>query len=110
MRRLVGTWAVAALLSGCAAPPVFKHTTGAPRLPPVANTEVVDRPPVGAILLGTAEVQTSVYQTREDCDEAVLIAVKRAGATHVVMRGGLAARSNKGPSCRAEAYYLPSKR
>lgn len=109
MRRLVGLWALAAVMTGCVQP-VFKHTTGAPRLPPVETTEVVDRAPIGAILLGTAEVHASVHDTREECDATVLLAAKQAGATHVIMRGGRAATATRGPSCRAEAFYLPPRR
>ena len=108
MRQYVRIWILAAA-AGCAAP-VFQYTKGAPRLPPSADAEVVERAPMQGILIGTAEIQATVYQHGEECQAAVLAEAKKAGATHVVIRPGMAATASRGPRCRAEAYYVPPKR
>ena len=109
MRQHFRVWILAAALVACAAP-VFQHTRGAPRLPPSDAAQVVERAPIGGVLIGTAEIQATVYQTGEECQAAVLEEAKKAGASHVVIRPGIAATASRGPRCRAEAYYVPQKR
>jgi hypothetical protein len=110
MVRQLRLLAAAATLAGCAAAPVFKRAANAPRLPPVETADVVDRPPLGGVLLGTAEVQSSVYQSPEDCQAAALREATQAGATHVIVRAAIPGTASKGPRCRVEAFYVPAKR
>jgi hypothetical protein len=110
MGRPLRLLALAAAMAGCAAAPVFKYAANAPRLSPVETAEVVDRPPIGARLLGTAEVQSSVYELPEDCQAAALREAKLAGATHVVIRGAIPGTASKGPRCRVEGFYMPANR
>jgi hypothetical protein len=109
MRRHLGFLTLGVALAGCVAP-VFQRAAHAPRLSPVETTEVVDRPPLGGVLLGTAEVQATVHQTDDDCQAAALREARQAGATHVVVRAAVPGTSTKGPRCRVEAFYLPAKR
>jgi len=109
MRHYVGLCLLATLTAGCVKP-VFERAADAPRLAPVEVSEVVDRPPLNAILLGTAEVQSSVYQAPEECQSAALLEAKRAGATHVIIRPAIPGTGSRGPRCRVEAYYVAPKR
>lgn len=107
MRRFAAL--MAGVIVGCAVPPAFQRVPTAPKLPPNDNAIVVDRPPAGAILLGTVELQLSISELASECQAAALAEAKRAGATHVVMPPATPGRATKGPRCTAQAYYLPAR-
>jgi hypothetical protein len=93
---------------GCVAPP-FQRVASAPKLAPNENALIVERPPSGAILLGTVNLQLSTFQLPTDCTAQALAEARGAGATHIVMPTGTPATSTKGPRCSAQAYYLPPR-
>jgi hypothetical protein len=105
MRRFAAL--TAAVIVGCAVPPTFQRVPTAPVLPPNENAVVVERPPSGAILLGTIELQLSISELASECQAAALAEAKRAGATHVVMPPAAPGRAARGPRCTAQAYYKP---
>jgi hypothetical protein len=105
MRRFAG---LVVGLIGCASP-AFKRASTAPELPPSANAIVVERPPSGAVLIGTADVQMSVSELPSECRTRALELARQAGATHVVMPPDNAGTASKGPRCTAQAYYVPPR-
>jgi len=106
MRRLVVVLVGAV---GCAAQPVFQPVPSAPQLAPNENAIVVERPPSGAVLLGTVKLELSIYKLQSDCTDQALAEAKRAGATHIVLPIGTPPTSTRGPRCSAQAFYLPPK-
>jgi hypothetical protein len=101
--------AIAVLIAACSTPN-FHRAGLAPHLAPSADIVVVDRPPIDAVLLGTAVIQSSFYQSVDECEAAALLEAKKAGATHAVMRPARPGTTKDGPRCVAEAYYLADKR
>jgi hypothetical protein len=99
---------VLAAAVGCASTSGFHRADGAPSLPPSAHTELVATPPAGAQLLGTVTVQMNNHQLPQDCEPAALFEAKKVGATHAIVRPAKSGWG-KGPSCTADAYYLPPK-
>jgi hypothetical protein len=105
MRRITASVLV---LAACAQP-AFQRASTAPKLPPNENAVLVERPPSGAVLLGTVQLQMSVSQLPSECLAAALAQAKQAGATHVIMPPAVAGTASKGPRCSAQAYYVPPK-
>ena len=105
MRRIA---VLAVGLVACAAP-AFKRVKSAPTLPPSENVVMVDRPPSNGVLLGTADIQLTVYQLPNQCTDSALALAKRAGATFVVMPPISPGTSTRGPRCLLQAYYVPAK-
>jgi Zn-dependent alcohol dehydrogenase len=106
MRRIA---AVVMGIVGCAAPAAFERVATAPKLPPSENVVVVERPPSGAVLLGTVALQLGVSALASECQEAALKEAKQAGATHVVMPPATPGTASRGPRCTAQAYYAPGR-
>jgi len=109
MRRFPVLVATLAAMVGCASAPVFRRVSSAPVLAASENVVVVDRPPVGGVLLGTADLQLTVHQLPEECSAQLLGEARRAGATYVVMPAVTPGTAVKGPRCTLQAYYVPSK-
>ena len=107
MRRIA---VLAVGLVACASSPAFRRVSSAPTLPPSENVVVVDRPPAGGVLLGTAEIQLTVFQLPSECAEAALAEARKAGANFVVMPPTSSGTATRGPHCSLQAYYVPSKR
>jgi hypothetical protein len=105
MRRI----AVVLVGAVACAHPTFQRVPFAPKLAPNEQAIVVERPPSGAVLLGTVQLQLSVYRLPTECTAQALAEAKLAGATHVILPIGTAPTSTKGPRCSAQAFYLPSK-
>jgi hypothetical protein len=93
---------------GCAQP-VFQPVLSAPQLAPNENAIVVERPPSGAILLGTVKLELSIHKLSTDCTDQALAEARRAGATHIILPPGTPPTSSRGPRCSAQAFYLPPK-
>lgn len=109
MRRLPIVVAAICSVAGCASAPVYQRVSSAPVLPPSESVIVVERQPVGGVLIGTADLQLSVHQLPEECTAALLAEAKRAGATYVVMPPVKPGTSVNGPRCTLQAYYVPPK-
>lgn len=101
---------IAAVMAACSSNPNFHRATLAPRLQPSANVEVVDRAPIGAVLLGTAVIQSSLYQSIDECQAAAMLEAQKAGATHAILRPPRLGTTRDGPRCVAEAYYVAPAR
>jgi hypothetical protein len=93
---------------GCAQP-TFHRVPFAPTLAPNENAIVVERPPSGAVLLGTVQLELSAYRLPSDCVAQALAEARRAGATHIVLPAATPPTSTRGPKCSAQAYYLAPK-
>jgi hypothetical protein len=93
---------------GCAQP-TFHRVPAAPHLAPTENALIVERPPSGAVLLGTVNLELSIYQLASDCLAQALTQAKQAGATHVVLPPATPGTSTRGPRCTAQAYYVPAR-
>ena len=110
MRRVPPVAAVIVVMMAACSTPNFHRAALAPHLAPSAEIVVADRPPIDAVLLGTAVIQSSLYQSVDECEAAALLEARRAGATHAVMRPARPGTAKDGPRCVAEAYYLAPKR
>jgi hypothetical protein len=110
MRRVLPVAAVIVVMMAACSNPNFHRAGLAPHLAPSADIVVVDRPPIDAVLLGTAVIQSSLYQSVDECEAAALLEAKKAGATHAVMRPARPGTTKDGPRCVAQAYYLAPKR
>jgi hypothetical protein len=108
-RVLPAALAIAVLMAACSTP-TFHRSALAPHLEPSTNVVVVDRPPIDAVLLGTATIQSSLYQSVDECEATAMLEAKKAGATHAVMRPARPGTSKDGPRCVLEAYYVAPKR
>ena len=102
---------VAVMLIGAAgcAQPTFQRVPFAPKLAPNENAIIVERPPSGAVLLGTVRLQLSIYKLPSDCLAQAFAEAKQAGATHVILPAGTPPTSTNGPRCSAQAFYLAPK-
>jgi hypothetical protein len=89
---------------------MFTRVANAPKLPPSENVVVVERPPSGGVLLGTANVQLSVNDRDDQCAETAIREAKQVGATFVVMPPVTPGTRNQGPRCTAQAYYVSPTR
>ena len=93
---------------GCVAPS-FQRVPSAPKLAPNENAVVVDRPPSGAVLLGTVNLELSMHKLPSECMDQALAQARAAGATHIVAPPATPATSARGPRCTAQAYYVAPK-